>query len=136
MGKKTAYIIFVLAAASLFTACSAGRDHEEKLRDIEFTVVSPSELPEELAGVMEEKEEEGFQLTYADRGCLYLARGYGERETSGYSVEVEECYETENLVCIKTGLTGPSKEEEIVEESTYPYAVVKMEYIEKDVVFK
>lgn len=136
MGKKTAYIIFVLAVVLLFTACSAGRDHGEKLRDIEFTVVSPAELPEELAGVMAEKEKEGFQLTYADRGYLYLARGYGERETSGYSVEVEECYETENLVCIKTGLTGPSKEEEIVEESTYPYAVVKMEYIEKDVVFK
>ena len=37
---------------------------------------------------------------------------------------------------MKTNLIGPPKDEEIIEESTYPYVVVKIEYIEKDVVFE
>lgn len=136
MKKRATYIIFMLAVLLLLTACSAGRDHMEKLNDIAFTVVSPAEIPEELAEAVKENEKEGFQLTYADKGYLYLAYGYGERESSGYSVEVAECCETENLIKLKTNLIGPSKEEEIIEESTYPYVVVKMEYIEKNVVFE
>lgn len=136
MRKKAVYIISVLLASLLLQACSAGRDHMDKLRDIEFTVVSPAEIPEELTDAIAENEKEGFQLTYADKGYLYLAYGYGERDTSGYSVEVAKCYETEDLVRLKTNLIGPPKDEEIVEESTYPYVVVKMEYIDKDVIFE
>lgn len=136
MKKRAVYIVSMLFSFVLFTACSAGRDSMEKLRDIEFTVVSPAEIPEELMDVITEKQEEGFQLTYADKGYLYLAYGYGIRDTSGYSVEVAGCYETENLVRMKTNLLGPSKEEKIVEESTYPYIVVKMEFIDKNVIFE
>lgn len=136
MRKKAVYIISVLLASLLLQSCLAGRDHMDKLRDIEFTVVSPAEIPEELTDAIAENEKEGFQLTYADKGYLYLAYGYGERDTSGYSVEVAKCYETEDLVRLKTNLIGPPKDEEIVEESTYPYVVVKMEYIDKDVIFE
>ncbi len=136
MKKRAVYIVSMLVSFLLLTACSAGRDSMEKLRDIEFTVVSPAEVPEELMDVIAEKQEEGFQLTYADKGYLYLAYGYGKRDTSGYSVEVADCYETENLVRMKTNLLGPSKEEKIVEESTYPYVVVKMEFTDKNVIFE
>lgn len=136
MKKRAVYIVSMLVSFLLLTACSAGRDNMEKLRDIEFTVVSPAEIPKELMDVIAEKQEEGFQLTYADKGYLYLAYGYGKRDTSGYSVEVADCYETENLVRMKTNLLGPSKEEKIVEESTYPYVVVKTEFTDKNVIFE
>jgi len=55
---------------------------------------------------------------------------------SGYSIEVEECFETENMICVKTNLMGPSKEEEAFEQETYPYIVIKTEYSEKSVVFQ
>lgn len=135
MKKRCVYILSIFMVL-LSSACSAGRDSQEKLRDIDFTVVSPSDVPEEFAQLIAEKQEDVFKLTYADKGYLYLARGYGEQETSGYSVEVSECYETEDVICIKTGLIGPAKGEEIIEESTYPYVVVKIEYSEKSVVFK
>lgn len=136
MKRQVTCICCLLAAFLLLTACSAGRESMEKLRDIEFTVVSPEEVPEELKGVIKEKQEEGFQLTYADQGYLYLAYGYGKRDTSGYSVEVAKCYETEDVIRMKTSLQGPSKEEEIVQESTYPYVVVKTEFVDKDVIFE
>ena len=65
-----------------------------------------------------------------------FAKGYGARPTSGYSIEVKQLYETENAVCIQTELTGPSKEEKIAEKQTYPYIVVKMEWIDKNIVFE
>lgn len=136
MKRQVANMCCLLVTLLLLTACSAGRDHMEKLRDIEFTVVSPEEIPEELMGVITEKQEEGFQLTYGDQGYLYLAYGYGKRDKSGYSVEVEKCYETEDVVCMKTNLLGPSKEEQIIQEDTYPYVVVKIEFVDKDVIFE
>ena len=77
-----------------------------------------------------------FKITYADKDALYIARGYGEQKTSGYSIEVKECYETENAIYIHTNLIGPSKEEKIVEAKTFPYVAVKMQFIDKNVVFE
>ena len=62
--------------------------------------------------------------------------GYGTRPTSGYSIKVKALYETENAVYIQTELLGPSKEEKITEKQTYPYVVVKMEWIDKNIIFE
>ena len=75
-------------------------------------------------------------MTYADNGSLYIAVGYGEQPTSGYSIEVKELYETENAIYIHTNLIGPAKDEKIVERKTYPYIVVKLEFVDKNVVFE
>ena len=44
-------------------------------------------------------------------------------------------YETRDAVYIHTNLLGPEKGEETKEVTTYPYVVIQMEYIEKDVLF-
>lgn len=134
--KKTGLYILLAGCFLLFTACSVQKDDTKKLRDIDFTVVDPADVPEELAERIKEKEEKPCGMTYADRGYLYVARGYGKKPTSGYSVEVKECYETANTLAVRTGLLGPSGEEETIEKDTCPYVVIKMEYSEKDVVFK
>ena len=51
-------------------------------------------------------------------------------------LEVKECFETENAIYVHTNLIGPSKEEKIVEIETDPYIVIKMEFIDKNVVFQ
>ena len=83
----------------------------------------------------EEKKEKTFEISYADNGYLYIARGYGSQDTSGYSVEVKECFEAKDGIYLKTNLLGPPKTEEIIEGKTYPYVIVKMEYSDKNVVF-
>lgn len=132
------WYVCLLPVFLFFVLCGgcAGKDDMEKLRDAEFTVVSPEEMPEELDSLIGENKKEEFQLTYADKGYLYIARGYGERETSGYSVEVSACYETKDAICMETELLGPPKDEEILEKSTCPYVVIKTEYVDKHVVFK
>ena len=86
--------------------------------------------------MMKEKDGNPFKLTYADQGALYIAQGYGEQPTSGYSVVVKECFETENAIYLHTNLMGPTKDELIVDAKTYPYIVIKMEFIDKNVVFQ
>ena len=117
-------------------ACSAKELATEKLRDIDFTVVDVEDIPEELKTMINEKETTPMKLTYADRGILYIVEGYGEQPTSGYSIEVKECFETKNAIYLHTNLIGPTNEEKIVEKATYPYIVIKMEFIDKNVVFQ
>ena len=117
MNRKHFYIIagiFILA----LTGCSIKKEDTKKIQDIEFTVVAPEDVPEELKADIEKARDTPFRLTYADQGYLYMARGYGEKEKTGYSVEVNACYE-------KTK-----------EKKTYPYVVMKTEYREKDVIFE
>lgn len=128
-------MLAVTLIASL-SACSAQKLATDKVRDIEFTVVEEKNIPEELVAMIGEKRHTPLKLTYADQGELFIARGYGTQSTSGYSIEVKECFETENAIYVHTNLIGPSKEEKIVEIETDPYIVIKMEFIDKNVVFQ
>jgi len=134
--KKFIWVILCVSLLCLVAGCSAEKLRTEKLRDIEFTVVDEDNIPKELEEMIDEKEDKPFKLTYADRGELYIAVGYGEQPTSGYSIEVTDLYETENAIYIRTNLIGPAKDEKIVERETEPYIVVKLEFIDKNVVFE
>ena len=130
-------VITILGAVSMLcviTACSVQKLSTDKLRDLEFVVVA-EEIPEELTEMIEVHKEDNFKLTYVDQGRLYIAEGYGKQATSGYSIMVKECFETSNAIYFRSDLIGPSKEETIVKEETYPYIVIQLEYQEKHVVF-
>lgn len=132
------YILFLLGVClyASVTGCSTKQLNTQKIRDVDFTVVKEEHVPEEFKTIIKQKEEAPFKLTYADDGDLYIAEGYGEKPTSGYSAQVDECYETANAIYIHTNLLGPSKEEEVVKTKACPYVVIKMEFVEKNVVFK
>ena len=134
--KKIISIILSLLVLFSLCACSAKELATEKIRDIDFTVVNEEDIPEELKTMIKEKETTPLKLTYADQGVLYIAEGYGEQPTSGYSIEVKECFETKNAIYLHTNLIGPTNEEKIVGRATYPYIVIKMEFIDKNVVFQ
>ena len=134
--KKFIWAILCMDLLCLVAGCSAEKLRTEKLRDIEFTVVDEDNIPKELEEMIDEKEDKPFKLTYADGGELYIAVGYGEQPTSGYSIEVTDLYETENAIYIRTNLIGPAKDEKIVERETEPYIAVKLEFIDKNVVFE
>ena len=108
----------------------------EKIKDLEFTVLREEEIPKELKQQIEKKKHAVMKETYTDGNWLYIAEGYGEKRKSGYSVEVDACYETSNAIYIHTTLLGPSEDEKAVDATVYPYVVVKMEYIDKHIVFE
>ena len=83
-----------------------------------------------------EKKEEPFLLAYGDGEQLYIAMGYGEQESGGYSIQIEEVCETEDAVCIRTCLTGPDEGEKVSQEPDCPYATVATEYTEKRILWE
>ena len=56
--------------------------------------------------------------------------------TGGYSISVNELYLTENSIVIDTELKGPEKGENPGADKSYPYIVVRTEYLENPVVFQ
>lgn len=60
---------------------------EERLQEIDFTVVDDDEIPEELKTIIDQKKTGEFKLTYADQDELYIVVGYGKQLTGGYSIQ-------------------------------------------------
>lgn len=121
---------------TLLTGCSVRTLRMEKVRDLAYELVEEPDIPEEMKGEVEERKGEAFSFTYADKGRLYIARGYGKQKTDGYKIQVLEFYETENAVVLKTTFLGPEPGENMESEPTYPYIVVQTEYSDKDVVIE
>lgn len=136
MGRKLAVFMLAVMLAVSVCGCEVTDDGEQKVRDLDFTVVSEDRQPEELKQIIEEKKNAEFKITYADQDYLYICIGYGEQQTGGYSIQVNELYLTNNAVYVDTSLIGPSPEESKKEGASYPYIVLKVEYLDKTVVFK
>ena len=130
--KQSMWKTFALAFCLLLSLEPGGCVRHE----LEIKVVTEEAIPEELMSLIEKNKKNPFRLTFADQGKLYLAEGYGEQKTTGYSVEVDRLCETQEAVHIHTGLLGPEKGEEKKEIATYPYVVVELEETEKNIRFE
>lgn len=120
----------------LFTGCTLLSAEKIKLRDLEFTVVSEEKIPEQLKTIIEEKKVQPFQITYTDNKNLYICIGYGEQETGGYSIAVNELYLTDSNICVSTSLLGPEPDEKNTPAPSYPVIVIKTEFLEQSVMFE
>ena len=128
MSKKKARWRKLDNAAKLYSAASNKKD----TRVFRFYC----ELKEEI----KEAGKKEMWISYADTGnegrYLYIVRGYGRQETTGYSIEVNECYETEHTVVVRTTLLGPQKKEKTHKKKTYPYIVIKIPYTDKQIIYE
>jgi len=131
--KKWCLILFIIC---ILAGCGVQTQDEEKLEDLEFTVLDLEKVPQELRNVLEEKKTAPFKVTYEDEGYLYICIGYGEQSSSGYSIAVEDLYLTSNAIYVDTELLGPGAGEETAAATTCPYIVLKLEYLDKSVVFE
>ncbi len=129
------YMGCILSAVFL-CACGVTSVSDKKVSDVSFSVVNEEDIPETLLNAIEEKKMEGFRLSYSDDDDLYLVVGYGRQPTGGYSIIVDELYTTENTIVFATTLNGPGQKDIIEEAETYPYIVVKMKYLDYEVIYK
>ena len=125
----------LLSCVCLLGGCS-DKGAEEKVKDLEFTVVGQNEIPKELMDMIEQKKAEEFRLTYTSGEDLYIAVGYGEQQTGGFSISVPEFYLTENSMVIKTELQGPEQGSQQAASPSYPFIDIKTKFIEEPVVFQ
>lgn len=133
--KRIVSICLVCLMCAAVYACGEKQDTMKKIKDLECTVIPEENLPEELLDMIEEKKENAFKITFEDQGFLYICIGYGTQQTGGYSIALNDLYETSNAVYVDTNLIGPSPEEKGNPVASYPYIVIKTEFIDKPVVF-
>ena len=133
----------VLTALTVFLilgtlGCSAKEEiPEDKINDLDFTVVGEDQQPDSLKDIIAEKYADAFQISYTLGEDLYIAVGYGEQPSGGYSISVNAFYETEESLVIDTTLIGPGKAENVTNTPTRPYVVIKTENIaDKAIEFK
>lgn len=130
-------MLFTLVLVALLLAgCTIIEDRTQKVKDIDFTVLPEQEIPKPLLEKIKQKQDNVFKMTYSDDNYLYICVGYGAQETGGYSVTVDELYLTSNAIYINTSLLAPDEKLNRKGMVSYPYICVKMEYIDKTVVFE
>lgn len=133
---RHAGILLCLMGCLWCVGCGMQKIGTEKIRDVDYTVVTEEEIPGELLEKIEAQKAEDFKMTYMLDDALYIVRGFGMQATGGYSIQVQNLYLAENALYFETDLIGPengSREEKAV---SYPYIVVKTERLEENVVFE
>ena len=136
MGKRILAWLLCLGALMGLCGCSLMSTEEVKLRDLDFTILGEELVPAELSAMIEERKTEAFKMTYSDNENLYICVGYGQQETGGYSITVDELYLTEEAVYVQTTLLGPDVSEQGSNTPSYPYIVIKTEYLDQPVICK
>lgn len=107
----------------------------EKKEEIDYTVVKEADIPDYLMENIESKKNDAFRLSYSDSENLYIAAGYGEQMSGGYSIVVDDLFLSDNAIIFATTLKGPESERK-GNKPTYPYIVVKMENMDKEIIYK
>ena len=134
--KKLLFFFFLAMFTGTVLGCAQKEKELPKLKDLEYTVLEESEVPEELLAKIGEKKAEAFDITYQSDGYLYVARGYGVQKTSGYSVKVLELYESTDGIVFSSELLGPRRDELVLQIETWPYIVIKFPDIGLEVLIK
>lgn len=136
MKKYIMIAMFVFVIGCILSACRTIEDEEKKIGELEFEVLSEEDLPKEIEDIISKRKKNEFKTNYTDGKDLYIIIGYGKQSTGGYSIKVDELYESKSNVYIKTTFLGPDKNESVTQTETYPYIVIRLENNNKTVVFK
>lgn len=125
-----------LLVATALCGCSSNLMGTESERMVEYTVVGTDDLPEEFRKQIDESKTDVMKLTYKDNEYLYIAEGYGTKDTGGYSISVDQLYVQDKAIYFDSSLIKPGEDEKVSNQPSYPYIVIKTELSEMPVVFK
>lgn len=137
--QKRAAVVLIftfLFCVLALTGCSLADEPIVKIRDLDFTVLDEDAIPAPLLEVIKENLSTEMKLSYQNNGTLYIARGFGEQKTGGYSIAVDQMYLAEDGIHVKFHLIGPSKDQKLSEEPSYPYLVIQTEDLGEEIVFE
>lgn len=128
----------ILLSVLLLGGCSSSEEtagNYEGAADVVYEIVSGSDVPYKVNEKIFKSKEKGFGFSYRDGGEMYVAFGFGERSTGGYSIQIQAAKETDTAIIIEAKLIAPLPEEVVAESVSYPYMILKMAQVKKDVQF-
>ena len=129
------YRMMTVIILTCIMLCGCSKENPpDKIADADFTVITGSDIPEELQSLLNERKKNPFSLTFTDQSYLYVVRGYGKQSCGGYKITVNDFCKREDGLYFDTELFGP-KSDNPDERSSYPYIVIKTEYVDLPVSF-
>lgn len=130
------YFLIILIATTLLLVAGCGKAEEKKTSSVDFTVVTDSGIPEDLKKLIKERRKTPFELSYSDGSYLYIVKGYGRQDSPDYNITVNDFYLSDDSLVFDTELSGPRKNDSISGKPSYPYIVIKTEYMENSIIFR
>ena len=127
-------LLFLSLSALLLTSCKH-QDAPEKTDSLDFTVVSGTDIPEDLAELIKSRQKEPFEMTYSDNSFLYIVKGFGKQSGGGFHIVVNDFYQSRDGLVFDAELFGPQEGEPVSGKASYPYIVIKTEYRDEPVTF-
>lgn len=132
---KKIFLSCFLCFMTILCSCGKTENTGERGKDWDYTVVTTEDCPKDLQTEIDKKKVNAFQMTYDDGEYLYIAVGYGEQQTGGFSIKVLGLYEQGEGLCVETSLLGPEEDVIVKNRESFPYIVIKTEKTEKNVTF-
>lgn len=133
--KKLTTVLFAALLAALLGGCSIEEPAQQKVADLDYTLVAEEDIPQTLMTQIETAKNEEMKLTFFDGEYLYLVKGYGQ-QPAGSSIQVLELYQGKDGIVFDTQLLGGGENADSETTSAYPYIVVKVQSDEQNVVFQ
>lgn len=138
--RTKVFIVWIIIASICINGCAAclkinsfqfrklGKRGQGK--EIPYEICTEKNMPERLLKIIEMRKKTPGTFAYKNSTYTYLVVCYGEKEYSGYSIQVQECWKDKEQIYLKTQLIGPAGNEEVVEATTFPFLVVRCERTE------
>lgn len=133
--RLLAGMLSVCLLVFLLAGCGGEKERGSRGKDLDYTVVPTADCPADFLAEINKKKINPFQMTYEDGVYCYLAVGYGEQETNGFSIKVLGLYEQGERICFETSLIGPEEDQVVSKKQSTPYLVVKMKETGREVDF-
>ncbi len=131
---KTVIAVMLIVVMSGISGCSVERGRKNNNKEVDYTIVKSQDIPEQLKSQIDMKMRDEFDITYSDGNSMYIVSGYGEVPTGGYSITVEELVMDKDNINVRTKLHAPEENNDVVQEFSCPYVVIKLEDSDKKVV--
>lgn len=128
-------VVWVVILAGLLVCIKFEAVDKKRVRVLEYEVVLEENIPGEIMGELQGFSKSVCRCSYICSDSLYIVVYYGEQATDGYTVEINELYESSNAIFVETTLKGPTSYKDVKEEESYPYVVLKLKLRDKKVVF-
>ncbi len=136
--KKCIFWFILVGLLLAMTGCQSKKIQErtyENMTDLTYEIVSGSDVPHKVNEKIFREKEEGFGFTYRDGEEMYIAFGFGRQNTGGFSIQMMAAKENESEILIEARLVAPGPEEVVSTSPSYPYMILKMASMKKDVQF-
>ena len=142
--KICIYACIILLLVGIFMMFKITKVDKKKIRDLKYEVLLEEDIPEEIFRELSAYKDNVCKCSYICNDKLYIVICYGNQEVSGYTIEVNDIYESTNAIYVETTLMGPTQEEQVakgvddkskISGTDCPYIVLKLSLNRKTVIF-